>query len=745
MRTLRLTGHELGRLLRQKRSWLFLAVVMLLPIILCTDMFGLGQRYYSGTMSTVLMLQPAKLALVFAGLTVAIFVLLELQRMQRAGMDALMGSATSPVGHAVRQTLALLAVMLGAVLVAICVLLPYTAAVMGSIFDVQTFLWCWLLLYYGGLVLCILLAAGVYLISRSLEVGVIVVGLAVVFDGIQPFAGPFLLPWLSTAVVSLSDATGSQTQFFMLLYTRLVWLPAALGVYLLGVLCVRRYGMGLARSFLHHCRKAALPVALAALVAASALLAAGQPLIDNGPILKARQYIDPKTGIVTVHTDYDSMQVKADQNPNLNLTSGQAEMFVNKDTHRLEATVRYTLVSRSDGEAVLPLINAPGLDIHEVLLDGRPMPFTKEKNDSFMHSVYYVSLSGLEPKAALEIRFGGYPRNRRDAQVISTCITDKFVMLMYYLPCQPPQPVSTEVAETIMTLPDNLSPIAIWGEAFVEVPCDAPGYKSYLTRVTAGSWLVAGDYVVDTFEAGGNEVQLTYFRNKTEVMRELDAVGVLRGAINFFTDCFGPLDMGGQPVVLLELDASILGGWMLGNVSMFGETAFAGGNYKAEPGAANREGGSGIALAVHEIAHHWWGLGFQNMSSPWSSEGLTSYSTYLYMKELYGEDYARREFIDVWQQNTDRLQNAFYLTHRDYVKNLTQADTLKMYNSYNGFSHYDLMPTLLMRAEEMVGGEAVFIQRLAEFRERYKDNIAQANYTAFLNHMGLEKEAVERG
>ncbi|NLW77856.1 MAG: M1 family metallopeptidase [Ruminococcaceae bacterium] len=745
MRTLRLTGHELGRLLRQKRSWLFLAVILLLPIILCTDMFGLGQRYYSGTMSTVLMLQPAKLAVTFAGLAVAIFVLLELQRMQRANMDALVSSATSPVGHVVRQTLALLAIMLGAVLVAMCALLPYTAAIMGSIFDIQTFLWVWLLLYYGGLALCILLAAGVYLISRSLEAGIIVVGLAVVFDSIQVLYGPFLLPWLRTAVTSLSDATGSQTQFFTLLYTRLVWLPAALGVYLLGILCVRRYGMGLARSFLHNCRKAALPVLVAVLVAGSALLAVYQPLIDNGPMLENRQHIDPQTGIVTVFTDYDAMQIKAESNPSLSLTHGRAEMFVDKDAHRLEATIRYNLTSRGTGEAVLPLAGAPGLDIHEVLLDGRPMPFTKEKNDSFMQSVYHVSLNGLAEKAELEIRFGGYPRNRRDAQMLISCITDDFVMLMYFLPCQPPAPVYTETADCTVTLADNLSPIPLWGEAFVEVPCDVPGYKSYATRITPGTWMIAGDYVEETFEAGGNAVQLTYFRNKTEAMRESDAAGVLKGAIDFFTDRFGPLDMGGQPLVILELDASVLGGWMIGNVSMFGETAFAGGNYKTEPGTANREGGGGIGTAVHEVAHHWWGLGAQDMASPWSSEGLTCYSTYLYMKELYGEAYARREFVDVWQENTNRLQNAFYLTQRDYVKDLTQADTLAMYNSYNGLSHYDLMPALLMRAEEMVGGEAVFVQRLAEFRGKYKDNIYQATYTAFLRHMGLEKEALERG
>ena len=36
--------------------------------------------------------------------------------------------------------------------------------------------------------------------------------------------------------------------------------------------------------------------------------------------------------------------------------------------------------------------------------------------------------------------------------------------------------------------------------------------------------------------------------------------------------------------------------------------------------------------------------------SPWSAEGLTVYTTYRIVKELYGEEYAQTHYIDQWKQ-----------------------------------------------------------------------------------------------
>ena len=53
---------------------------------------------------------------------------------------------------------------------------------------------------------------------------------------------------------------------------------------------------------------------------------------------------------------------------------------------------------------------------------------------------------------------------------------------------------------------------------------------------------------------------------------------------------------------------------------------------------------------IHELVHQWWGLGnmfdVADETSPWSSEGLTVYTTYRIAKELYGEDYAVENYVN---------------------------------------------------------------------------------------------------
>jgi hypothetical protein len=51
----RLTLYEISRLLRVRRNWLFVAALVIAPLLLCTDMFGLGNSYF-GTMTNVFVL-----------------------------------------------------------------------------------------------------------------------------------------------------------------------------------------------------------------------------------------------------------------------------------------------------------------------------------------------------------------------------------------------------------------------------------------------------------------------------------------------------------------------------------------------------------------------------------------------------------------------------------------------------------------------------------------------------------------
>lgn len=743
MNILRLIAHEISRLLRAWRSWLFIAVYALTPVILCTDMFGLGGRYFSGTMTTVLMLQPAQLALRASAFAAMLQTLLEMQRDRRAHCDTLIESVMAPAGYAVRKVLALGIVMVLWAAAAAAALLPYTTFMMGDLFQLNTFLRVWGLVYCGGLVITMFASAGVYMITRSLEASFMLMAGLIAFDITRQGGDDFRLPWLSTAVSSISDASASMNQIRVLAYSRLMWLAFSAALFFLGLLSLRRYGWGWPRSFLHNCKRAALPLMMAVMAAAGILLFTQQPFIDNGPMLTYEEHIDPQTGQITMQDNADSMSVKAGYNAQLFASKGTADIWIASD--HLEGRAEFELRCASSKEQDLAVLLSPGLQICEALLDGQPVGLTKDEHDSFMTSVWHVKLQGPLRGQKLSLRYSGAPRNRRDYQQLTYMITPKFVLLDRFVPELYLESGASPIACTV-TMADTLTPF-VTGKILDELAPLRPGCKTYRFSAPNWCWLIAGDYDMEKFNVGELNVQFVYFRQKAGLMRESMAADTLRDVIEYFTRRFGPLDFKGMPLVLLELDGSILAGWALENVSMFGETMFINGTYKAVPGSANVEGGSGPGMAVHEIAHQWWGLGQSGVftvddgMSPWSSEGLACYSAYLYMKERFGGEYARREYADPWQRNACRLQNAFYLVDRGNFARLAEPDALKVHYLYAGLTHYDLMPALLLKAESLLGGEDALVAKLSQiYKERHGDYAKGLDYKAFLQELGLTEE-----
>ena len=60
---------------------------------------------------------------------------------------------------------------------------------------------------------------------------------------------------------------------------------------------------------------------------------------------------------------------------------------------------------------------------------------------------------------------------------------------------------------------------------------------------------------------------------------------------------------------------------------------------------------------IHELVHQWWGLGnmfdSEDPADPWSAEGLTVYTTYRIVKELYGADHAQEYYVDQWKREVE--------------------------------------------------------------------------------------------
>ena len=151
------------------------------------------------------------------------------------------------------------------------------------------------------------------------------------------------------------------------------------------------------------------------------------------------------------------------------------------------------------------------------------------------------------------------------------------------------------------------------------------------------------------------------------------------------------------------------GGYATTGASLLDEADFTAANL----GNTEKGGGAGEVM-IHELVHQWWGLGnmfdTSDPTSPWSAEGLTVYTTYRIVKELYGEEYARAHYVDQWQKAVDDYYLNFYVRNPEYLEMLPEQVQLAISNSLSQVRQYNEMPLKIWKAEQLVGGERPWIR-----------------------------------
>jgi hypothetical protein len=227
-------------------------------------------------------------------------------------------------------------------------------------------------------------------------------------------------------------------------------------------------------------------------------------------------------------------------------------------------------------------------------------------------------------------------------------------------------------------------------------------------------------------------------------MKEYDVDSIIKNVFEYCTEHIGPLRfMEGGTMKLIEI-GSFGGGYAGIGASVMSEDCF------NEEGLADPlKGAGGGEVLAHEIIHQWWGLGnmFEQTgdNSLWSSEGLTVYTTYRLMKELHGEDYALKYYVNVWRREVDGYYNNFYIRHPEYFDMLPEKYQAGILNSYTSMRQYCEMPLMILKAEEAAGGEEAFDNILRDiFNREYNEDFSNVflSYELFLEYCGLTEEDV---
>ena len=722
MKTLKLFPLELGRLLQSRLTWLIVLLTVLSPAA------GLV-LYRPATATTMLSLylaNPAMAGGVMGGVLFGALTVYELDRVSRSRADVLMDAAVSPLTMALTRLLALLAAAAGTLTLTMLVWLPVSAGLIGSVFSGVDYALAYGLLMGLALPLSILAAGAAYQFTRRADLSLVLFA-AFAALSLTVWADDWQLCWLNPCVWALSDDFSNFRVFRSVAWMRLTWLAALAGVWTVSYLCVRQYGKGLFGSLARGVRRAYRPAIALALLACSGTAYAAQPFIDHS---------NPD---LTVMSFYEIPYAEG-----VTFLSRSAQVFPDTAAGTVTGRASYRFENTSGQEQSISFGVNPGYTISNVQVGGADVPFTVSGYQEYNEARLEVTIPA-EEQVELTMEYSGFPQESLPTMQGGKELSDDYLCLensalsprvMNVLPGENGYPAAIEI-----TLPASMTAVPFGSSEAEVVSENDDSTRTWRYEDNgAGGILYAGDYVREDIEAGGMTIEFYYGRKHQDVMEAAGAVDAVKAVVDYCTEHYGKLSFGSGETLKLIQSRVAGGGYATDGASLLDEADFTANNL----GDAVKGGGAGEVM-IHELVHQWWGLGnmfdTSDSTSPWSAEGLTVYTTYRIVKELYGEAYAQEHYVDQWQQAVDDYYLDFYVRCPEYLEGLPESVRLNISNSLSGMRQYCEMPLKILKAEQLVGGEETMDQILNSLFNRELDPMyPYLTYQEFLDACGLTEE-----
>lgn len=728
MKTLRLFPLELGRLLRSRLTWMVMLLTVLGPVA--------GLYLYQpaeSTMNSLYLANPAIAGSIAGGILFGLLTIFELDRACRRRADVLMDAAVPPQTAALTRLLALLAAAVLTTALTMLVWLPVSAGLIGAVFDPVDYVLAYLLLMGLALPLGVLAAASAYQFTRRTDLSLV---LFAAFCGLSltVWAENWQLCWLNPCVWALSDDFSNFRIFRSVAYMRLTWLAGLVGVWAVSYLCIRQYGKGALGSLARSIRRAYRPAIAVALLACSGVAYAAQPMVDN--------------------SNPDQMAMTFYEMPYLEgviCTGRSAQVFPNVSDGTVRGKASYSFENSSGQEQRAAFGVTPGYTVSNVQANGETVPFSVGEYQEFNEAMLEVTLPA-KTQIELTMEYSGFPRENQNlscsqgsAEISKTYLQLENAALsprlLNVLPDENYYPAEMEI-----TLPASMVAIP-FGSSRAEVAAEHEnGTKTWRWEdIGTGGILYAGDYIREDIQAGGMTIELYYGRKHQKIMEQAGAADAVRAVVEYCTAHYGALSFSAGESLKLIQSRIAGGGYAAGGASLLDEADFTIASLSdTSKGTVPGE------IFIHELVHQWWGLGsmfdIPAPDSPWSAEGLTVYTTYRIVKELYGEEYARTHYVDQWQREVDDYYLNFYVRHPEYLEILPERERLRISNSLSGVRQYSEMPLKLLKAEQLVGGEAAMDQILHDLFNREMDPMyPYLTYDEFLSACALTEEDLNLG
>lgn len=724
MKTIKLFPLELGRLLKSRLTWL----VILLTVLAPASGLVLYQPATASTMLSVYLANPAIAGGVAGGILFGLLTVYELDRGSRSRVNVLTDTTVSPLVMALVHLWALMAVSLLTLGLTMLVWLPVSAGMIGSVFDGSNYLLAYILLMGLALPLSILAAAAAYQFTGRADLSLV---LFAAFAGLSltVWAENWQLCWLNPCVWALSDDFSNLRIFRSVAYMRLTWLMALGGVWGISYLCVRQYGKGIIGSLAVGVRRIYRPAVALLLLICSGTAYAAQPMVDHS---------NPDQTVMTFSEVPYAEEVVC--------TGRSAEVYPDTEAGTVFGRAAYQFQNTSGKEQTVDFGINPGYTVSSVEANGEKVPFSVSSYQEYNEAMLEATIPAGE-QVELVVEYSGFPRENSNTSVLQGSVeisktylclqnADLSPRLINVMPDEGMYPTTIEI-----TLPSSMTVIPFGSSKAESLGENEDGTITWQYEDNGtGGILYAGDYVMENIEAAGMEIEFYYGRKHQSVMEAAGAVEAVKAVAEYCTEHYGSLSFTNGGTLKLVQSRVSGGGYATDGASLLDEADFTASNLgNGSKGAAAGE------VMIHELVHQWWGLGnmfdTSDSTSAWSAEGLTVYTTYRIVKELYGESYAQEHYVDQWQQAVDDYYQDFYVRHPEYLEMLPEDQQLEITGNLSYVRQYCEMPLKILKAEQLAGGEEAMDQILKGLFNRELDPAyPYLTYQEFLDACGLTEE-----
>ena len=755
---------ELRRAFLSPKTWLVSILTLLAPLI----GYGLYQpaTQLAVTRSGEFMGNPTLAGAIGGVILFALLTLFELDRVHKSGTDRLTDTIVSPLTMYLTRMLSLLAAATATGILAFVIYLPYTLYKVGYLFDWITYFGCWFLIFLPALWIGCLISAVFYQLTRRFDLSLVLVIAAAIPCFTQAMQFDFVLRWINPDVLFMSDMFGNSLPLRMTAWSRLFWLVALAGLYILTLLGVRRYGKGLFGSFLLNSKCFYKPLLMVAvLLVLSVQLYVGQPFVNSSSASLEEssifEIISERTPVEVRYTPgmpiVENLRLTKTYTllePDLNRgsvagstiwTFGGVYNAFAFDYNGMKGGWRSTrgyavpLREEDDPFKMYFYINS-GLTVRSLKINGEPAKFTvlPEEVGGMKYILFDMPYAEY---IAVTVEYDGYFRiwlsDRREL-VFGPVVSPRYFRLgsdlagesTSYMEGLPPRlgsvfhsillnPSDVYVIDVVLpaefTLLNEPSWMTSVGDyVFYIVPQAAllsengDGSRTwrFLSGRTEAPTLYAADYLHERIEMGETAIDFYYARKNLRSIEEYDAFATLRAVYEYCAAKIAPR----PPADLLFIQA-------LGP----GEIQF------SEAVLANQwQSVSGQGSYAYKLIGQWWSemrflprretgdeavtslieklLGDYN-DPGWNINGVTEYMAYRFAVETYGREIADRSYVETWKRKTADYYGNFYVRNPEYLRLLSRAHADRLNQNKEDLLYLYTMPLKIWKAAQVVGEE----------------------------------------